>query len=49
MTEPRRLRAAIAAEDGKFCSHDGFDRAAIMALLASAERQPRILEAIFNF
>jgi monofunctional biosynthetic peptidoglycan transglycosylase len=23
------VRAAIAAEDGKFCSHDGFDRAAI--------------------
>ena len=23
------VRAAIAAEDGKFCSHDGFDRAVI--------------------
>lgn len=23
------VRAAIAAEDGKYCSHDGFDRAAI--------------------
>jgi monofunctional biosynthetic peptidoglycan transglycosylase len=23
------IRAVIAAEDGKFCSHDGFDRAAI--------------------
>jgi monofunctional glycosyltransferase len=23
------VRAAIAAEDGKFCTHDGFDRAAI--------------------
>src|SRR3546814_10281461 len=23
------VRAVIAAEDGKFCNHDGFDRAAI--------------------
>ena len=26
---PNLVRAAIAAEDGKFCSHDGFDREAI--------------------
>jgi monofunctional biosynthetic peptidoglycan transglycosylase len=26
---PNMIRAVIAAEDGKFCSHDGFDRAAI--------------------
>ena len=26
---PNIVRAAIAAEDGKFCSHDGFDRDAI--------------------
>jgi monofunctional biosynthetic peptidoglycan transglycosylase len=26
---PNLVRAVIAAEDGKFCSHDGFDRAAI--------------------
>ena len=26
---PNQVRAAIAAEDGKFCSHDGFDRDAI--------------------
>lgn len=27
------VRAVIAAEDGKFCSHDGFDRAAIEAAM----------------
>lgn len=26
---PNMVRAVIAAEDGKFCSHDGFDREAI--------------------
>jgi len=26
---PNLVRAVIAAEDGKFCSHDGFDREAI--------------------
>jgi monofunctional glycosyltransferase len=26
---PNLIRAVIAAEDGKFCSHDGFDREAI--------------------
>ena len=26
---PNLVRAVIAAEDGKFCSHDGFDRDAI--------------------
>src|SRR3546814_16608362 len=28
------LRAVIAAEDGKFCNHDGFDRAAIEDAIA---------------
>ena len=27
--DPDMARAAIAGEDGKFCSHDGFDREAI--------------------
>lgn len=27
--DPDMARAAIAGEDGKFCTHDGFDRAAI--------------------
>lgn len=30
---PNMVRAAIAAEDGKFCSHDGFDREAIQKAL----------------
>jgi monofunctional glycosyltransferase len=30
---PNMVRAVIAAEDGKFCSHDGFDRAAIASAL----------------
>ena len=29
------VRAAIAGEDSKFCTHDGFDRQAILALPAS--------------
>jgi monofunctional glycosyltransferase len=31
---PNLVRAVIAAEDGKFCSHDGFDREAIEKALA---------------
>ena len=31
---PNLVRAVIAAEDGKFCSHDGFDREAIEQALA---------------
>lgn len=30
---PNMVRAVIAAEDGKFCSHDGFDREAIASAL----------------
>jgi monofunctional biosynthetic peptidoglycan transglycosylase len=32
---PNLVRAVIAAEDGKFCSHDGFDREAIEKALTS--------------
>ena len=31
---PNLVRAVIAAEDGKFCSHDGFDREAIEKAIA---------------
>jgi monofunctional glycosyltransferase len=31
---PNLVRAVIAAEDGKFCSHDGFDREAIEQAIA---------------
>ena len=35
-------RAAIAAEDAKFCTHDGFDREAIEAAMARNARGGRI-------
>lgn len=40
--DPNMVRAVIAAEDGKFCAHDGFDREAIEEALeerASGKRQ----------
>lgn len=40
--DPNMVRAVIAAEDGKFCAHDGFDRKAIEEALeerASGKRQ----------
>jgi len=36
------VRAAIAAEDGKFCSHDGFDRAAIEQAIERNAKGKRI-------
>ena len=40
--DPDLVRAVIAAEDGKFCTHDGFDREAIeQALRERAEGQRR--------
>ena len=36
------VRAVIAAEDGKFCSHDGFDREAIEDAIKSNARGGRI-------
>ena len=36
------VRATIAAEDGKFCTHDGFDREAIENAIASNARGGRI-------
>jgi monofunctional biosynthetic peptidoglycan transglycosylase len=36
------VRAAIAAEDGKFCSHDGFDAAAIASAIAQNAKGGRI-------
>ena len=36
------VRAAIAAEDGKFCSHDGFDRDAIEQAIERNARGKRI-------
>lgn len=36
--DPNMARAAIAGEDGKFCSHSGFDREAI---IKAAERNAR--------
>ncbi len=35
---PNLVRAVIAAEDGKFCSHDGFDREAIEKALERNKR-----------
>ncbi len=35
------VRATIAAEDGKFCTHDGFDREAIENAIASNARAAR--------
>lgn len=36
------VRAAIAAEDGKFCSHDGFDREAIEKAMARNAKGKRL-------
>ncbi|MEC9110604.1 MAG: monofunctional biosynthetic peptidoglycan transglycosylase, partial [Pseudomonadota bacterium] len=36
------VRAAIAAEDGKFCNHDGFDREAIEKAIEDNARGGRI-------
>lgn len=40
--DPNMARAAIAAEDAKFCSHNGFDRAAIEAAIKRNARGGRI-------
>ncbi len=40
--DPDMARAAIAGEDGKFCSHDGFDREAIEKAFARNQRGGRI-------
>ncbi len=40
--DPDMARAAIAGEDGKFCSHDGFDREAIEKALKRNARGGRI-------
>ncbi len=40
--DPDMARAAIAGEDGKFCSHDGFDTAAISKAFRSNARGGRI-------
>ena len=39
---PNLVRAVIAAEDGKFCSHDGFDREAIEKALARNKQGGRV-------
>lgn len=39
---PNMVRAAIAAEDSKFCSHDGFDGEAIQRAMAHNQRGGRI-------
>ena len=39
---PNLVRAVIAAEDGKFCSHDGFDREAIEKALERNKRGGRM-------
>lgn len=39
---PNLVRAVIAAEDGKFCSHDGFDREAIEKALERNKSSGRI-------
>ncbi len=39
---PNMVRAVIAAEDGKFCSHDGFDRDAIANALKRNAKGGRI-------
>ena len=39
---PNLVRAVIAAEDGKFCSHDGFDREAIEKALERNKQGRRI-------
>ena len=40
--DPDMARAAIAAEDAKFCTHDGFDRAAIEAAIRRNAKGGRI-------
>jgi monofunctional biosynthetic peptidoglycan transglycosylase len=40
--DPDMVRAVIAGEDGKFCSHDGFDREAILNAMERNERGGRI-------
>lgn len=40
--DPDMARAAIAGEDGKFCSHDGFDREAIAKAFERNQRGGRI-------
>ena len=40
---PNMVRAVIAAEDGKFCSHDGFDREAIANALKRNSQSKRII------
>lgn len=40
--DPNMVRAAIAAEDGKFCSHDGFDRDAIEQAIERNAKGKRI-------
>jgi monofunctional biosynthetic peptidoglycan transglycosylase len=37
---PRLVRAVIASEDARFCSHQGFDANAIRRALANNERRP---------
>ncbi|WP_295444809.1 monofunctional biosynthetic peptidoglycan transglycosylase [Sphingorhabdus sp. EL138] len=39
---PNLVRAVIAAEDGKYCSHDGFDRDAIEQAFARNQQGGRI-------
>jgi len=39
---PNLVRAVIAAEDGKFCSHDGFDREAIEKALSRNKQGGRM-------
>lgn len=39
---PNLVRAVIAAEDGKFCSHDGFDREAIQKALSRNKQGGRM-------
>lgn len=39
---PNLVKAVIAAEDGRFCSHDGFDGAAIRSALAEARAGGRV-------
>jgi monofunctional biosynthetic peptidoglycan transglycosylase len=41
-TSPNLVRAVIAAEDGKFCSHNGFDRDAIEQALSRNKQGGRI-------
>jgi monofunctional glycosyltransferase len=40
---PNMVRAVIAAEDGKFCSHDGFDREAIANAMKRNSQSKRMI------